>query len=44
MDGIRKYHPEWGNKDPKGHAWYVLTNKWLSAKKKKCIEYPGYNP
>ena len=19
--------------DPKGHAWYVLTNKWILAKK-----------
>jgi hypothetical protein len=30
MDGTRKY-PEWGNSDPKGHAWYVLTNKWILA-------------
>jgi hypothetical protein len=29
MDGTRKYHPEQGNLDPKGHAWYVLTNKWV---------------
>jgi hypothetical protein len=35
MDGTRKYHPEWGNSDPKGHAWYVFTNKWILAKKKK---------
>ena len=28
MDGIRKYHPEWGNLDPKVHEWYVLTYKW----------------
>jgi hypothetical protein len=35
MDGTRKYHPECGNSDRKGHAWYVLTNKWLLAKKKK---------
>jgi hypothetical protein len=33
MDGARKYHPEWGNPDPKGHAWYVLTNKWILTKK-----------
>ena len=33
MDGTRKYHPECGNSDPKGHAWYVLTNKWILAKK-----------
>jgi hypothetical protein len=32
MDGNRKYHPEWGNSDPKGHAWYILTNKWMLAK------------
>jgi hypothetical protein len=22
-----------GNSDPKGHAWYVFTDKWISAKK-----------
>ena len=36
MDGTRKYHPERGNSDkgnPKGHAWYILTNKWILAKK-----------
>jgi hypothetical protein len=27
MDGTRKYHPELGSSDPKGQAWYVLTNK-----------------
>jgi hypothetical protein len=36
MDGTRKYHSEWGNSDPKGHAWYVLTNKWVLTKK-KCL-------
>ena len=35
MDVSRKYHPEWGNSDPQGYAWYVLTNKWILAKKKK---------
>ena len=35
MDGTRKYHPVLGNSDPKGHAWYVLTNKRILAKKKK---------
>jgi hypothetical protein len=36
MDGTRKYHLEWGNSDSKWHAWwYVLTNKWILAKKKK---------
>jgi hypothetical protein len=29
MDGTRKYHPEWGNPDPKVHTWYILTYKWL---------------
>lgn len=33
MGGIRKYHPEWGkyHPDPKGHAWYVLAEKWTLA-------------
>jgi hypothetical protein len=31
----RKYHTERGNSDPKEHAWYVLTKKWILAKKKK---------
>jgi hypothetical protein len=26
MDGTRKHHPERGNSNPKGHAWYSLTN------------------
>ena len=34
MDGTRKYHPEWGNPDPKGRACYVVTSKWILAKKK----------
>jgi hypothetical protein len=29
-----------GNSDPKGHACYVLTNKWLLAKKKKMYRIP----
>jgi hypothetical protein len=33
MDETRKYDPEWGNWDPKGHAWYVFSNKWILAKK-----------
>lgn len=33
MNGTAKYHPEWGSSVPKGHAWYVLTNKWRLAKK-----------
>jgi hypothetical protein len=28
------YHPEWDNS---GHTWYVLTNKWILAKKKLGI-------
>jgi hypothetical protein len=35
MDGTRKYNPECGNSDTKGHAWYVLINKWILAKNKK---------
>jgi hypothetical protein len=30
---LKKFHPEWHSSDPKGHAWYVLTNKWILAKK-----------
>jgi hypothetical protein len=29
MDGTRKDYPEWGNKDLKGYAWYVHTDKWI---------------
>jgi hypothetical protein len=29
--GTRNYHPEWGNSDPKGCTWYVLTNNWILA-------------
>jgi hypothetical protein len=29
MHGTTKYHPERGNANPKGHAWYVLTDKWI---------------
>ena len=31
MDGTRKYHFEWGNRDLKGHARYILTAKWILA-------------
>jgi len=34
MDGTRKYHPEWGNSDPKGHEQHVFT-KWILVKKEK---------
>ena len=27
------YHHELSISDPKGHAWYVLTGKWILAKK-----------
>jgi hypothetical protein len=30
------------NSDPKGHAWYVLINNWILAK--KGTEYPRYSP
>jgi hypothetical protein len=33
MDRTRKYHLEWGNPNPKGHAWYVLTDEWILAQK-----------
>jgi hypothetical protein len=29
MDKTKKYHPEWGNQDPKGHVWYVFTKRWI---------------
>jgi hypothetical protein len=29
MDGTRKYHSEL---EPKGHAWYVLTETWIFSK------------
>ena len=35
IDGTRKYHPDWGNSEPKGHASYILTNKYILEKKKK---------
>jgi hypothetical protein len=33
--GTRKYHPERGNSDTRGHARYVLTNKWILATTKQ---------
>jgi hypothetical protein len=42
MDGTRKYS-ECGNSDPKEHAWYVLTNKWILAPPpKKKIQNTQY--
>jgi hypothetical protein len=34
MVETRIHHPNSvrSNSDPKGHAWYVLTNKWTLAK------------
>jgi hypothetical protein len=26
-----EYHPELGNLVPKGHVWYVLTDRWILA-------------
>ena len=45
MDGSRKYHPD---TDPKEHAWYVLTDKWILAKKYRipriqCTEFKKVN-
>lgn len=34
MDGTRKY-PESDKPDPKVYEWYVLTDKWILAKKYK---------
>jgi hypothetical protein len=36
MDGTEKHHPECGNPDPKGHAWYSLINGYYP----KSIKYP----
>ena len=32
MGRTRKYHPEKGNPYPKGHAWYILTDKYILIK------------
>jgi DNA-binding beta-propeller fold protein YncE len=40
MNVTRKYHPDWGSSDPKGNAWYVLTNKRILAEKKKKYRLP----
>ena len=29
--------------DPIGHAWYVLTNKWILAPHPKSAKYPRYS-
>jgi hypothetical protein len=33
MDGTKKYHPKQGNQYPQVHAWYILIDKWILAKK-----------
>ena len=40
----RKYHPEWGSPDPKGHAWYVLTYRWILTIKYKITTLESANP
>jgi hypothetical protein len=40
IDRPAKYHLQWGKSHPKGHAWYVLTNKWILAKEKKVPQIP----
>ena len=45
---MKKYHPELSNPDPKEPAWYVLTDKWLLAKKYRIpmiqpIDHKQYN-
>jgi len=37
MDGTRKY-PECGNPVTKKHTWYVLTDKWILAKKLRILK------
>jgi hypothetical protein len=32
MELKKIYHPEWYNSDPKGYAWYVITNEWVLVK------------
>jgi hypothetical protein len=34
MDETWKYHPKWGSLATKEHTWYVLTDKWIVAKKR----------
>jgi hypothetical protein len=31
----RKYHPKRANPDPKGHTWYILTDKLILSQKLK---------
>ena len=33
VNGTRKYHPELDRLDPKGHAFYIFTDKWILVKK-----------
>ena len=44
MDGTRKYHSGRNNSDPKGHTWYVLTDKWILAQKPRVpkIHFPKH--
>ena len=35
MKGTWDYHPEWGIQDPKEHAWYILSDKWIISDKIK---------
>jgi hypothetical protein len=46
VDGARKYHPELGNPkpDPKGHAWYVYTGKWILAIKYRILTLYSTHP
>jgi hypothetical protein len=39
MDGMRKYHPECGNPDPKIYSCFILIDKWELAKKYKIPMY-----
>ena len=43
-DGTKKHHPEWGNSDPKGHAWHVLSYKWILAIKYSILMLHSPDP
>jgi hypothetical protein len=37
MDGTRKYYPDRGNPNPKGHKLYVITEKLILTKKYRIL-------
>lgn len=44
MDRTRKRDLVRGNSHPKGHAWYVLTDKWILAIKYRIPMIHPTNP